>query len=226
MQPTPLLPVVDDVFRWSVWNEPRKLWFNGHALRMGGALVLVDPVEMSDEVVAALGAIGTVGAPGATGAGLAPVLCVITNKDHERAGAQARERFGARVLVPSADAAAMTLAGDAMEAGDELLPGLAAVAVADGKTPGETALYWRPRRLLILGDAAVGRPAGALSMLPSDRFADVEAARRGVARLAELEPVLILVGDGEDLLSGGAAALRALGQGPAKAPLALGKAGC
>lgn len=214
MEPTGLVAVVEDVYRWSVWNEPRKLWFNGHLLRVGGVLVLVDPVEMSEPVLAAIGAIGT------------PALCVITNKDHERAGAQAREHFGLRVLVPSADAAAMALAGDAMEGGDEVLEGLAAVAVVDGKSPGETALFWRARRMLILGDAAVGRPAGALSMLPSDRFADVEAARAGVARLAELEPELILVGDGEDLLSGGAAALRALGQGPAKAPFSLGKAGC
>lgn len=214
MQPTPLVPVVDDVYRWSVWNEPRKLWFNGHLLRVGETLVLVDPVELSDEVLAGIAALGV------------PGLCVITNRDHERAGAQVRERFGARVLVPSRDAAAMGLAGDALDGGDEVLAGLLAVAVVDGKTPGETALFWRPRRTLILGDAAVGRPAGALSMLPSDRFADVEAARRGVARLAELEPEVILVGDGEDLLVGGAAALRALGQGPAKAPLALGTAGC
>jgi glyoxylase-like metal-dependent hydrolase (beta-lactamase superfamily II) len=214
MEPTPLVPVIDDVYRWSVWNEPRKLWFNGHLLRVGGALVLVDPVELSAEVLAAIEALGR------------PGLCIITNKDHERAAAQVRERFGARVLVPRADAAAMAVAGDAMDPGDAVLEGVEAIAVADAKSPGETALFWRARRMLILGDAAVGRPAGALSMLPADRFADVEAARAGVAQLARLEPEVVLVGDGEDLLSGGAAALRALGQGPAKAPFSLGKAGC
>ena len=35
MEPTALIPVVDGIYRWSVWNEPRRLWFNGHLLRMG-----------------------------------------------------------------------------------------------------------------------------------------------------------------------------------------------
>lgn len=202
------------MYRWSVWNEPRKLWFNGHLLRVGDVLVAVDPVEMSDEVAAAIEAIGK------------PALCVITNKDHERAGAQVRERFGARVLVPGRDAAAMGLAGDPMDGGDAILEGLTAISVADGKSPGELAIHWRARRLLVLGDAAVGRPAGALSMLPADKFADVAAARAGVARLAELGAEIILVGDGEDLLAGGTAALQALGAGPARAPFSPGKAGC
>ena len=215
MNPTSLVSVVDDVFRWSVWNEPRKLWFSGHLLRVGEVLIAVDPVEMSEEVAEAIEAIGR------------PSLCVITNRDHERAGAQVRERFGARVLVPAADAAAMGLPGEAIANGDELVPGLTVVAVADGKSAGELALHWAARRLLVLGDAAVGRPAGALSMLPADKFSDVAAARAGVAELARLEVEIILVGDGEDLLSGGAAALRALGEGPAKAPLSiLGTKGC
>ena len=213
--PTPLVEVIEGVARWSVWNEPRKLWFNAHLLRVDGVVVAVDPVPMSDEVVAAIEAFGR------------PALCVITNKDHERAGEEVRRRFGARVLVPRADATAMALAGDGMDDGDAVLEGLEAVAVADGKSPGEMALYWAARRLLILGDAAVGRPAGALSMLPSDKFADVAAARAAVAQLARLDVDIILVGDGEDLLSGGREALRALGEGPAKAPAAIpGMRGC
>lgn len=213
--PTPLVEVVPDVVRWSVWNEPRKLWFNGHLLRIGGVVVAVDPVPMTDEVVGAIEAFGR------------PQLCVITNKDHERAGAEVKERFGARVLVPRLDAGAMTLVGDAMDDGDAILEGLTAVVVGDGKSAGETALYWEARRMLVLGDAAVGRPAGALSMLPADKFADVAAARAGVAQLARLDVEVILVGDGEDLLGGGREALRMLGEGPAKAPAAIpGMRGC
>jgi glyoxylase-like metal-dependent hydrolase (beta-lactamase superfamily II) len=215
--PTSLIRVLDGIHRWSVWNEPRKLWFNGHLLQVGEAWVAVDPVELSDEVAAAIGAIG------------APALCVITNRDHERAAAAFRERFGCRVLVPRDDAAAMALSpqAESFAPGDVLAGELRAVAVADAKTPGETALHWPARRLLVLGDAAVGRPAGALTMLPADKFADLAAARAGVARLAAIERDLeiILVGDGEDLLTGGAAALRALGDGPARAPFSLGSSG-
>lgn len=216
-QPTPLVQVADGIHRWSVWNEPRKLWFNGHLLRVGEELVAIDPVELSDEVAAALAALGK------------PTLCIVTNRDHERAAAELRQRFGCRVRLPRRDAAAM-----AIEVGDEDLydPGelfageLLAVAVDDAKTPGETALSWPARRALVLGDAAIGRPVGALTMLPSDRFADIAAARAGVAQLAALGADLVLVGDGEDLLTGGTAALSALGEGPARAMFASGKPGC
>jgi hypothetical protein len=63
-------------------------------------------------------------------------------------------------------------------------------------------------------------------MLPADKFADVAAARLGVAHLAELEVEVILVGDGDDLLVGGSDALRALRDGPARAPTGLVVPGC
>lgn len=210
--PTELIAVVDGVWRWSVWNEPRKLWFNGHLLRVGGTAVLVDPVPISGAVAAGLGA---------------PALIVVTNRDHARAAAEARERFGARLLVSRRDAAATGLAADdTIDDGDLVAGELRVVRVADAKTEGELALHWPARRLLVLGDAAVGRPPGALAMLPDDKLPDVARARAGVARLAELAPEVILVGDGADILAGGTAALQALGAGPANAPLGAGAPGC
>jgi glyoxylase-like metal-dependent hydrolase (beta-lactamase superfamily II) len=210
--PTELVAVVDGVWRWSVWNEPRKLWFNGHLLRVGDAGVLVDPVPMSDAVARALGA---------------PAIVVVTNRDHARAAADARARFGAQLLVTRLDAEAAGLAADGtIDDGDTIAGELRVVRVADGKTPGEIALHWPARRLLVLGDAAIGRPPGALAMLPDDKLPDVARARAGVARLADLAPEVILVGDGADLLTGGAAALAALGAGPAKAPVGAGAPGC
>jgi glyoxylase-like metal-dependent hydrolase (beta-lactamase superfamily II) len=211
-EPTGLIAVVDGVWRWSVWNEPRKLWFNGHLLRVGDTAVLVDPVPMTDEVAAGLGT---------------PGIIVVTNRDHARSAAVARDRFGARLLVSRRDAAAAGLpADDTIDDGDVVAGELRVVRVADAKTEGELALYWPARRLLVLGDAAVGRPPGALAMLPADKLPDVARARAGVARLADLAPEVILVGDGADILAGGTAALAALGAGPAKAPVGAGAPGC
>lgn len=215
--PTPLVQVLPGIHRWSVWNEPRKLWFNGHLLRVGEELIAIDPVELSEEVAAQLSELG------------APTLCILTNRDHERAAAEVRARFGCPVRVPRRDAAAMTLPvseSDLYDPGELFAGELLAVAVESAKTPGETALSWPSRRALILGDAAVGRPAGGLSMLPAERFADLAAARAAVAQLAALGADLVLVGDGEDVLTGGAAALAALGDGPARAPFSSGAPGC
>ena len=218
--PTELTAVTANVWRWSVWNEPRSMWFNGHLLLVGNSAVLVDPVAMSESVVAALRAASPT---------VMTWLCVLTNRDHVRAVEQARTEFTARVLVPKADATAMQLASDRqLEDEDVIANAIDVVAVAGGKSPGELALYWRAKKLLVLGDAAVGKPAGGLSMLPDDKFADITAARAGVAALAELGANVILVGDGDDILDGGAAALGALGNGPKKAPAALKSAtpGC
>jgi glyoxylase-like metal-dependent hydrolase (beta-lactamase superfamily II) len=199
MEPTGLIEFLDGVARWSVWNEPRKLWFNGHLLRVGEAVVAIDPVPFTEEVATAISAWGV------------PALCVVTNRDHERAADALRTRWGARVLVPWADAQTMTLVGDdVIGDGDELAGALRVVAVKAAKSPGELAIHWPARRILVLGDAAIGRPAGALSMLPAEKLPDLVAARAGVARLADLEAEVVLVGDGDDLLSGGSAALRAL----------------
>jgi glyoxylase-like metal-dependent hydrolase (beta-lactamase superfamily II) len=190
--------VADGVSRWSVWNEPRKLWFNGHHLRVGDTCVVIDPVPMTDAVVAAIEAAG------------APTLCVVTNRDHERAADDVRRRWGARVLIPQADAPAMTLTGDVYGSEEKLAAELVAVAVAHAKSPGETALHWPARRILIVGDACWSRPGG-LTMLPAEKYADVALARQSASALAVLDPEILLVGDGDDLLTGAADALRLLG---------------
>src|SRR5262249_55731688 len=102
---------------------------------------------------------------------------------------------------------------------------LRAIAVAGAKTPGETALHWPSRRLVILGDAAVGRPRGALTLLPADKLPDVAAARAGVAQLAQLDVDVILVGDGDDVLARARDALAAFRDGPAPG-VAAGGGGC
>ena len=212
MEPTELVAIADGVWRWSVWNEPRKLWFNGHLLQVGATAVLVDPVPMTDAVARALGT---------------PALCVVTNRDHVRAAVEARARLGVRLLVTRLDAAAIEATPDGtIDDGDTVAGELRVVRVPDAKTPGEIALHWPARRLLVLGDAAIGRPPGALAMLPDDKLPDVARARAGVAGLAALAPEIVLVGDGADILSGGAAALTALGAGPPRAPVGGGAPGC
>jgi glyoxylase-like metal-dependent hydrolase (beta-lactamase superfamily II) len=201
MEPTALVPVIEDVWRWSVWNEPRKLWFNGHLLRSGDSALLVDPVVANVDVAEAIDE---------AGARCGRWLCLITNADHSRAAAEARARFNAQILVARGDAERAELAAlapdDTIDDGDELA-GLRVIRVGDLKTPGEIVLHWEARRLLVVGDAAVGRPSGALSMLAPEKFRDPAAARASVARLAALAVDVVLVGDGDDVLSGGAAAL-------------------
>jgi glyoxylase-like metal-dependent hydrolase (beta-lactamase superfamily II) len=224
MEPTALSPILDGVWRWSVWNAPRALWFNGHLIRVGQVgrvgdiAVLIDPVPLSPGVADAIAS---------TASTATSWLCVVTNRDHERAAADVQTRFGARLLASRGDAGQMSSrVDDVVDHGDLIAGELQVIRVANAKTPGEIALHWPARRLVVLGDAALGRPAGSLSMLPDEKFADATAAREGVARLAALGVEIVLVGDGDDILAGGTNALASLGGGPARAPGPGGGPGC
>jgi hypothetical protein len=63
---------------------------------------------------------------------------------------------------------------------------------------------------LIVGDAMIGKPAGSLSLLPSDKYADVGRAKEGLRRLLKYEFDSLLVGDGTSILTGGKSAVARL----------------
>ncbi|HEX9154857.1 MAG TPA: hypothetical protein VF819_04790, partial [Nitrospira sp.] len=56
--------------------------------------------------------------------------------------------------------------------------------------------------ILIVGDALIGKPAGALSMLPTEKYADAAKAKEGLRRLLKYNFDAILVGDGTSILTG------------------------
>jgi glyoxylase-like metal-dependent hydrolase (beta-lactamase superfamily II) len=84
------------------------------------------------------------------------------------------------------------------------------VVAAAGKSPGEVALYWPGRRLLIVGDAIIGHPPGKCGLLREKVMDDPAALRRSVASLLELDFDTLLVGDGVSLLAGAKALLKEL----------------
>ena len=69
------------------------------------------------------------------------------------------------------------------------------------------------RRALIVGDAVIGVPAGALSTYPEDKIDDQAALRRTTVQLAALDFDALLLCDGEAFLAGGRDALAAFAAG-------------
>ena len=53
-----------------------------------------------------------------------------------------------------------------------------------------------------MGDALLGKPLGAVCMLPSEKYANVEKARDGLRRLLKYNFDALLVGDGASILAG------------------------
>lgn len=191
--------VADDIYQWSVFSEDKQLDFNGLWVHTpDGDSVIVDPPPCADDITEAIRELGV------------PVLIILTNKDHRRNAPRVRDLFSAPICIHELDAPLVSCDVDSTFSDDEVLAGVfEVIRVPDSKSPGESALYWRDRKLLILGDALIGKPAGSLSMLPDAKFADPAAARAGVAKLAELDVETVLVGDGVSIPLVGGEALRA-----------------
>ena len=193
--------IVPGVFEWSWFSAEKQINFNGHVVHADGACVLIDPPPLTEADRAEIKRQG------------GPTAVVLTNRDHVREIADCQTTYGVPVWVPAADAAWIDIPFDrTYDHGSHLPGGLQAIRVPDSKSPGESALWSAEQRVLILGDAAIGQPSGALGMLPDDKFADPAKARAGLRVLLDprYEYDAVLVGDGVSLPARGRAALERL----------------
>jgi uncharacterized cupin superfamily protein len=175
---------IPGAWMWSAWQLDRGMNFNSYLFERGDGCVAVDPLPLDDasmETIAQLGGVHTI---------------VITNPDHVRASAALRERFHARVV-------------DAPNNRDEVFPGAFAVEIPYGKTD-EFALYLPAANAAVVGDAIIGAPAGALSLLPDAKLRDPQRMPFGLRALWALHLDTLLLCDGQPLFHGADAALGAL----------------
>lgn len=191
--------IIDDVFTWALFSEPHGYNFNGYLIRHADGNICIDPVKPSEGDLAQL-----------TRAGVSRIL--ITNRNHSRAANEVRQATGARTGIHPADALHARREGaeidDELKAGERIGP-LLALGVP-GKSPGELAFFWPERRILVVGDAVVGDPPGALKLLREAVIDDMSRLRESVRKLLDLDFDVLLTGDGEAILEGAKGRLREL----------------
>jgi glyoxylase-like metal-dependent hydrolase (beta-lactamase superfamily II) len=133
------------------------------------------------------------------GYGVARIL--ITNRNHSRAANKVRARTGGRTVIHAADAPHARHEGaeldDELKPGDKVGPFV--VVSVPGKSPGEIALHWPERKILLVGDAVVGDPPGRCKLLPEKVVDDPARLRESVRHLLALDFDTLLVGDGEPI---------------------------
>jgi len=179
MQPT----VVPGVATWSRWQADRAMFFNSWFVEGHGGNMVVDPLEPDADDHAFI-----------DDRGLAAV--VITNRDHERAAALFAQTYGVPVIAALPDANEMTVAvARTVANGDELF-GWRVIDFEGFKTAGEFALFHRPTRSAITGDAFWGVPAGVVRLMPDEKLADPARAALSARKLMALGVQHLLVGDG------------------------------
>ena len=169
--------------------DDRGYAFNGFAVATEGGTVLIDPPEPVDEGWGAIDLLG-------------PFAGVwITNRNHSRAAATFRERYGATVYVHQADADKLEAGADATVRGDEHLPGEIEIIHVPGKSPGEIAFHLPRSNALIVGDVVIGVPAGELSTYPEKVIDDMAELHRSAAKLLDYDFDALLLCDGESILA-------------------------
>jgi len=194
--------ILPGILTWSWFSERQGYDFNGYLLRLPEGNLCVDPVEMAEETLGEI-----------AGEGVRRIL--LTNRNHFRASMKVKERTGAKIAIHPDDAAFARGKGTAVD--EELRPGqrLGPIEVvgAPGKSPGEVALYWPERRLLLVGDACVGKPAGSCALLPEAVIDDKRRLLDSLRALAQLDFDALLLADGAPILADGRSALRRLLEG-------------
>jgi len=191
--------ILKDVYTWSVFSEEKKLNFNGYFIPTQHPLfgnVVIDPPPVSDLDLTQMETLGSV------------QHILITNRNHIRWSRELQEKFDAEIRINSADAQSEDMITDHNFGDGDMLAGfLKTVVIPDNKSPGETALYWEEKKILFLGDALIGKPPGEVSLLPPEKYADIEKSRAGIKVLDPLNFNSVLMGDGEPILTGGKKAI-------------------
>ena len=181
--------IIDGIMTWSRFSEPHGYDYNGHLVRDPGGNICIDPVEPSEADFEAIVREGV-------------SRIVLTNRNHSRAANQIRARTGAQTAIHAGDAvyarAQDADIDDTLTVGDRIGP--LEVIGAAGKSPGEVALYWRERGILIVGDAIIGNPPGRCGLLPDRVIDDPARLQSSLRAFLDIDFNTLLVGDGESIL--------------------------
>jgi glyoxylase-like metal-dependent hydrolase (beta-lactamase superfamily II) len=191
--------LLSGIFTWPWFSEPHGYNFNGHLIIHPGGNLCIDPVEPTETDIEEMARLG-----------VSKIL--LTNRNHSRAANQIRARTGARTAIHPADAPHAHKEGaeldDELNIGDKIGPFV--VVGAAGKSPGEVALHWLERKILIVGDSVVGDPPGRCKLLPEKVIDDLPRLRESVRSLISLDFDTLLVGDGAPILKNAKTALTEL----------------
>jgi glyoxylase-like metal-dependent hydrolase (beta-lactamase superfamily II) len=189
--------ILPGIFTWGSTYADRPWDLNGYAIALAGGTLLIDPP-----------------APEEAGWQKLPkpiATVVLTNRDHVRDAPLFRTRYGARIVASKDEVSQITsLPIDATVQEGDLIGSALRVIHLPGKSPGEIGLYLEPAYhtasrdkggILILGDAIIGNPPGALGLIPEEKLDDPKKLRGSLPKILEYNFDVLLLCDGQSVLS-------------------------
>jgi glyoxylase-like metal-dependent hydrolase (beta-lactamase superfamily II) len=189
--------ILPGIFTWGSTYADRPWDLNGYAIALTGATVLIDPPALEEADWQKLPK---------------PITTVVlTNRDHVRDAALFRTKYGAHIVAGKDELSQFSpLKIDALVEEGDLIGSALRVIHLPGKSPGEIALYLEPAYhvvsrerggILVLGDAIIGHPPGALGLIPEEKLDDPKTLRESLPKILDYQFEVLLLCDGQPLMS-------------------------
>ena len=189
--------ILPGIYSWSEFSEEKQLNFNGYYLTHNGEAVLIDPPEFQEEGLEELET------RVAADSDFPLKAILLTNAHHFRASQALKARLFIPVYLNELDSDLLEFPPDqTFSGGETVFGGLRVIGFNDQKTRGESAFYLQEKKILIVGDALIGKVPGRVNLLPPDKYKDIARTKQGLQVLRDYEFDVLLVGDGESILSG------------------------
>jgi glyoxylase-like metal-dependent hydrolase (beta-lactamase superfamily II) len=193
--------VAPDLWFWQAYEEAVRSDLSSCAIGSKEGVVLVDPIELEESQVEALGCFGPV------------VAIVLTNGNHSRSAAQYRGRFEAPVFAHSDAVGALEIPVDEILKQGQVIGGDLEVICLPGGGSGEIVLYDRRGRLHF-GDALVNLESVGFSILPAKYCEDRRLLEKSLKELWGLKVSLMTFAHGFPIVTDSEKRLRSiLGEG-------------
>jgi glyoxylase-like metal-dependent hydrolase (beta-lactamase superfamily II) len=193
--------ILPGILMWGSTYADRPWDLNGYAITLSGCTVLVDPPAPEEGDWPKFDALKQIS------------KIVLTNRDHVRDTKLFGTRYGARLVAGTDEVTqfAPLAIDEAVREGD-LLAGALRVIHLPGKSPGEIGLYLDPAHhaisrelggILLLGDAIIGHPPGALGLIPEHKLDNPAKLKQSLQKVLDYDFDVLLLCDGQPVLRGG-----------------------
>jgi hypothetical protein len=188
--------VTEGICHWRIHNSAiGGAISSSHAVSADGGSVLIDPVRLADDALAALPR---------------PSAIVLTARCHQRAAWRYRAQFGVEVWLPE-DAAAADEQPDRRYADGDALPGgLIAVRTPGPEWPHYSFLLEREPGVLFCSDLISNDGGRRLRFVPPEYHEDPDETRRSVEKLLTLPFTILCLDHGAPIADEPKEALRQL----------------
>ena len=193
--------ILPGIFTWGSTYADRPWDLNGYAIMLEGCTLLVDPPAPGEDDWPSFELMKPI------------TKVVLTNRDHVRDIQLFRTRYGAHLVAGTDEVPQLApiAIDEAVREGDLISSALRVIHLP-GKSPGEIGLYFDPTYhavsramggILLLGDAIIGNPPGALSLIPEPKLDDSSKLKQSLRKLLDYDFEVLLLSDGQSVLSGG-----------------------